>query len=127
MVKGYKAIPPELRYNPSMKFFVSYATYDLYADSQIAQQFKGIDITQDGLRKFKGRTVVPIADFPDNTYVIAKGLATPESNLWVGMNSTDDAKLELRQLQANSELWFIKMLMKVDVQYGWFEEAVLYQ
>jgi hypothetical protein len=125
-LKGYKALPASLRYDPEMKYFCSYATYDLYGDSQVNQPNKGVDITQDAVRKFKGRPVVPIADFPDNTYVIARGKPTPESNLWVGMNSTDDAKLEVRQLQANSELWFVKMLMKLDVQYGWLEEIIYY-
>jgi hypothetical protein len=34
--------------------------------------------------------------------------------------------LEMKQVQANSELWFIKMLMKVDVAIGWNSETVLY-
>ena len=29
-------------------------------------------------------------------------------------------------LQANSELWFVKMLMKLDVNFGWDEEIVYY-
>jgi hypothetical protein len=109
-----------------MKYFVSYATYDLYAQSQINQTYKGVDTTQDGVRMFKGRVMVPIADFPDNTYFIAKGMATMESNLWIGLNSIADEGLQLQRLQANSELFFIKMLMKADVQIGWNEETVYY-
>lgn len=124
--KGYDKIPVELRYDPNMKYFVSYATYDMYSASQIAQTYKGIDITQQGKDVFKGKKVVPIADFPDDTYMIAKGMATPESNLWVGMNSVDDQSLILKQLQANSELYFIKALMKADVQIGWGSECVGY-
>lgn len=126
LLKGYKKIPAALRYDPAMKFFMNFTMYDFYATSQINQTYKGIDTTQDGVRRFKGREVVPINDLPDNFYFIAKGKSTPESNLWVGMNSVDDAKLELRPLQANSELWFIKLLMKVDVQIGWNSETVLY-
>ena len=74
----------------------------------------------------KGPLKTVFVSLPDNFYFVAKGLPTPESNLWVGMNSTDDAKLELRPVQNNSELWFIKMLMKVDVQIGWNSETVLY-
>lgn len=127
LLRGYSTIPVELRYDKDMKFFMSPATWDLYDASQIAQTYKGIDVTVEGKKSFKGRTIVVIDDLPDNFYFIAKGNATPSSNLWVGMNSVDDAKLELRQLQANSELWFIKMLMKVDVQIGWNEEAVMYK
>ena len=125
-LKGYQVIPPQLRYDPEMKFFCSYNTYDLYAQSQINQTYKGIDTTKEGIDTFKGRKVVKIADLPDNFYFIAKGKADPSSNLWVGMNSVDDAKLEMKPLQANSELWFIKMLMKVDVQIGWNSETIYY-
>lgn len=127
MLRCWNLIPAALRYNTDMKFFVNYATYDLYITSQINQTYKGVDVTSEGKDTFKGRKVVKINDLPDNFIFVAKGSATMESNLWVGMNSTDDAKLELRQLQANSELWFIKMLMKVDVQIGWTEETVLYK
>lgn len=126
LYKGYQAIPAALRYDPDMKFFCSYATFDLYAQSQVLQTYKGIDTTQEGIGTFKGRKLVKIADLPDNFYFIAKGKADEGSNLWVGMNSTDDAKLELKPKQANSELWFIKMLMKVDVQIGWNSETILY-
>ncbi len=125
-LRGYNAIIPALRYDPAMKFFCSYATFDLYAQSQINQTYKGIDTTKEGSDQFKGRKVEKIADFPDNTYLIAKGMPTMESNLWVGMNSTDDANLTLQKLQANSELYFVKMLMKADVQIGWNSETVYY-
>ena len=121
--RGYDAILPQLRYDPNMKYFVSYATFDLYAQSQIDQVYKGIDTTMVGREEFKGKHLCKIADFPDDTFVIAKGLATPESNLWVGCNSVADEGLVLKQLQANSELWFIKMLMKADVQIGWGSEC----
>ena len=126
MLRGFAVIPPALKYDKNMKYFMSYNTYDLYMQYQIAQVYKGKDITADGVPMFKGREVVKINDLPDNFFMIAKGMATPESNMWVGMNSTDDAQLELKPKQANSELWFIKMLMKVDVQFGWNSEVVLY-
>lgn len=126
LLRCYQGIPAALRYNADMKFFVSYATFDLYAQSQINQANKGVDTTQDGVRLFKGRKIIALNDFPDNKVFVARGKATPESNLWVGMNSADDATLELNKLQANSELWFIKMLMKVDVQIGWNSETVSY-
>jgi hypothetical protein len=126
LLKGWTAIPAALKYDKNMKFFMSYATYDLFMQYQIAQTYKGRDITMDGVAMFKGREIVKINDLPDNFFMIAKGMATPESNMWVGMNSTEDAKLELRPVQNDSEEWFIKMLMKVDVQFGWNSEVVLY-
>lgn len=124
--KGYNLIPAALKYDPNMKIFVNYKTFDLYMQAQQAQSFKGVDFTQMGIARFQGLQVVRINDMPDDTYLIAKGTAGMDSNLWLGMNSVDDASLKLEKLQANSELYFIKMLMKVDVQFGWNSETVYY-
>lgn len=124
--KCYDKIPAALRYDPEMKFFCSYGTFDFYATSQINQQYKGIDTTKEGADTFKGRKVVKIADFPDNTIIVAKGKPDMSSNMWVGLNSVDDQGLKLAQLQANSEKYFIKMLMKADVNFGWTSEVVYY-
>lgn len=125
-LRGYNLIEDALRYDPDMKFYCSYATFDLYAQSQINQTYKGVDTTQEGKDTFKGRKVAKIADFPDNTFFIAKGKPTMESNLWIGLNSIADEGLILQKKQANSELYFIKMLMKADVQIGWNNETVYY-
>lgn len=124
--KGYVLIPDALKYNMSMKIFVSYATYDLYQQAQMNQTYKGDDFTSLGKDTYKGLKVVKLADLPNDFYMIAKGMATPESNLWVGLNSVDDEGLVLQRLQANSELWFIKMNMKADVQIGFGSEVVMY-
>jgi hypothetical protein len=42
------------------------------------------------------------------------------------MNSVEDNQLQLMRLQNNSELFFIKGLMKYDVQYGFSEQNFLY-
>lgn len=126
LLLAYNKIPVELRYDPSMKFFCSYATYDLYAQSQIAQTYKGVDTTQEGVPTFKGRRLVKIADFPDNTIVVAKGTAGMDSNLWVGINSMSDEGLQLGRLRPEGELFYIKMNMKADTAIGWGNEVVYY-
>ena len=124
--KGYLLIPAALKYDPTVKYFCSYATYDFYVNAQIAQTYKGVDVTSAGIGRYKGKQVVPIADFPNNVFMIAKGSAGMDSNLWVGMNSMADEGLKLAQTQANSEMYFIKMLMKVDTNIGFGGEVVLY-
>jgi hypothetical protein len=125
--KGYDLIPDALKYDPSMKIFMNYKTYNFYDEAQKDQANKGPDFTEKGRDTFYGLPVVKIADMPDNCYLIAKGMATPESNLWLGLNSISDEGLQLEKLQKNSELWFIKMLMKVDFNFGWDEETVFYK
>jgi hypothetical protein len=126
LLLGYNLLPDALKYDTSMKIFMNYATFNLFDQAQKDQLYKGVDFTQIANDKFYGRQVVKIADMPDNCFFYAKGSATMDSNLWVGMNSVQDAQLKLSPLQANSELWFIKMLCKADVQVGWNEETVLY-
>ena len=124
--KGYALIPAALKYDPSMKIFCSYSTYDLFCQYQINQASKGVDITQMGMGTYRGLPMVKIPDFPDDTYVMARGMASPESNLWVGMNSTDDNTILMDKVNNSGELWFLKVLMKSDVAIGWNEECVYY-
>lgn len=130
LLRGRALLPEALRFDPNMKIYLSYNTYDLYQQSLVDLVYKGPDSSTLAANatstRFWGAEVIRIADFAANTFVYAKGMATTESNLWVGMNSVADEGLVLRQLQANSELWFVKMLMKLDVNFGWDEEIVYY-
>jgi hypothetical protein len=42
------------------------------------------------------------------------------------MNSKEDAKVELRPLQNNAELWFVKGMMTADVNWGFTDQLVMY-
>jgi len=53
LLKGWELIPAALRYEPKMKIFMNYETYDLYMQSQIAQTYKGEDITMNKVKKFQ--------------------------------------------------------------------------
>ena len=119
-------ISEDVLYDPAIKFFASYKTAQLWEQYQRNQGFKGVDTTQAGIMRFGGRTIVPLAGMTNDTILLAKGSADMESNLWVGMNSVDDASVQIARLQANSELYFIKMLMKVDTNFGFGEEISLY-
>lgn len=124
--KGYVLIPEALKYDPSMKIFMGYAAYDFYQTAVINQTYKGNDFTTLGPSTYKGLPIVKIPDFPANVYMIAKGNSSMGSNLWVGINSIEDAQIQIARLQANSELWFLKVLCKADCQIGWGAEVVLY-
>jgi hypothetical protein len=127
VVKIYNLIPASLKYDPSMKLFLSYDLYDAYAKALIAQANKGNDYESMQLNiKYRGLPVVRIADFPANKMMFAKGTSGMDSNLWVGMNSVEDAKLEMNKVQNNSELFYVKMLCKLDVQFGFTQEVVNY-
>lgn len=110
-----------------MKFLVSVNTEQIYQTFiTTTQTFKGVNTTDEGINKFKGYEIVPLAGIPDNTIVFTECLPDTSSNLYVGMNSTEDNNLQLQRLQANSELFFLKGLMKYDVQYGFSDQAFLF-
>lgn len=125
--KTYAKIPAAILYNPNLKIFVSYATAEYYSNYQIAQTNKGVDVSQRGAMTYKGVKIVALANFPDGKMVAAVGSADMKSNLWVGVNSTDDNSVTLGKVQANSEARFIKVLFKADTAFGFGKEVVLYQ
>lgn len=110
-----------------LKFFVSINTEQIYETFLTTSlTFKGVNTTERGINKFKGYEIVALAGIPDNTIIFCEGLPDTSSNLYVGMNSTEDNSLQLQRLQNNSELFFLKGLMKFDVQYGFSQEVFLF-
>ena len=52
-----------------------------------------------------------------HTIVAARCSASRSSNLWMGVDYANDASvIQVEKLQANSELYFFKMLMKADTK-----------
>jgi hypothetical protein len=110
-----------------LKFFVSINTEQIYQTFiTTTQTFKGVNTTEQGINKFKGYEIVPLAGLPDDTIIFCEGLDDVSSNLYVGINSTEDNNLQLMRLQNNSELFFLKGLMKFDVQYGFSEQMFVF-
>lgn len=125
--KVYKKIPAAVKRDKNTKIFMSQATFEIFADAQIAQTNKGVDTTQGGVPLYKGKQVVSLANFPDNYMVAAKGTAGLDSNLWVGVNSKDDNMVKIGRVQNNSEAMFIKVEFKADTAFGFGSEVVLYK
>jgi hypothetical protein len=110
-----------------LKFFVSVNTEQLYQTALTSGlTFKGLNTMEAGVKPYKGYEVVALAGFPENTILLCEGLPDTSSNLYLGMNSVEDNQLQLMRLQNNSELFFIKGLMKYDVQYGFSNQNFLY-
>jgi hypothetical protein len=109
-----------------LKFLVNYKTQKLYEQALSTNTFKNQDTTEKGINRYKGYDIVPLAGIPDNTIVACYAMPDLESNVWIGINSTQDNQLQLSKLQANSELYFIKGLFKMDTNAGFFDQIVLY-
>jgi len=109
-----------------LKFFMSITSEQLYQAASINLTFKGQTVQSGETQPYKGFQIIALAGMPDNTILFVEGLDDPSSNLYVGMNSTEDNNLQLQKLQPNSELFFLKGLMKFDVQYGFSEQVFIY-
>ena len=109
-----------------LKFLVSIEDEQIYQQASINLTFKG-QITQSGeTQPWKGFQVVALAGIPKDTIVFTIATDDTESNLWLGMNSILDENLQLARVLPNSEMFFLKGLMKFDVQYGYSEKVFLY-
>lgn len=129
LLRTYKSVPKALlfRYgNTGLKFLIGYETQQIYEEFLTTQTFKNNDTTEKGINRYKGYEVVPLAGIPANTIIACITMPDLESALWVGINSTQDNQLQLQRLQANSELFFIKGLFKMDTQAGFYDQVVLY-
>lgn len=126
----YYAVPQALvaRYGDTgLKFLMNIDTQRIYEDALTTQSFKNNDTTEKGINRYKGYNVVSLAGMPDNTIVCCIAQPDTDSSLWLGLNSKDDEQsIKMREVSNNSELWFVKMLLKADVQFGFSDQVVLY-
>jgi len=75
---------------------------------------------------YKGYEVVRLAGMPDNTIIFTEAIPQTDGNLFYGLNSVSDDNILLQRLLPNSELFFIKMLYKEDVNYGRADKVFMY-
>ena len=109
-----------------LKFLVSYADKLKYEEALRTDTYKNIDSTESAIEKFRGYDLVACAGLPENTFFLAIAKPDIDSNLWLGINSTEDNQLQLAKVQNNSELFFIKGLFKMDTQIGFADQLVCY-
>lgn len=116
LYKMWKALPVKLRNSPGLKFLMDWSSWDAYDQYLTAKENKYVDNTTVNVRTFKGKRIVPLTALPDNTIILGKFTDGRDSNLWMSVDVANDINaLQVEKLQANSELYFFKALMKVDV------------
>ena len=112
----YHKLPPKIRAISGLKILMDYNTWDMYDQYLTAKEHKYVDNTQINARTFKGKQIIPMVAFPDNTIIIGKFSRGRDSNLWMSVDMADDINvIQCDKLQNNSELYFFKALMKIDV------------
>jgi hypothetical protein len=121
------AIPTTLLGNKNLKIFMSRRDFESYDSVVTDKPYKGEDYTNMNPERYKGIRIVVLADWPDDVIVAAVASNGTESNFWAGVSLVDDADvIKIGLLENAGELYFFKMLMKVDTNIVFGEEIVLW-
>lgn len=112
----WNALPPKIQNISGLKILMDYTTWNKYDQYLSNHENKYVDNTQINVRNFKGKSIIPMVSFPENTIVIGKFTDGRDSNLWMSVDTADDINvIVVDRVQNNSEKYFFKALMKMDV------------
>ena len=112
----WKKCPKHIRKKAGLVFVCGWEIWDLYDQYLSDKQVKYSDNTKVNEYRYKGKRIVPIVGIPEHTIVLGEFTTGMESNLWMGVDYANDTEvLKVERLQANSELYFFQMRMKMDV------------
>ncbi len=121
-----KKIPVWMRNNPRLRIIMSVGDSDKYDEELTSQEFKGSDWTDTNVSRFKGIQIEALAEWPDDFIVATLCGMDLGTNLWAGCNLVDDPDVILiDRLTNTSEVYFIKILMKMDTNTAFGEELVV--
>ncbi len=126
--KVYDASRVEARRHPDYKIFIPDSAFELYTNALRDLTNKSIDPTEEAPKLFRGKTLVNLVGMPDDTMTATVSNDDRSSNIHLGVGAIEDQNtLQIEKLQANSEKWFIKMLMDMDTQIMFGEDYVDYR
>lgn len=126
---GYQLVPQAwlYKYGPAgLRLFVSYPDQQTYELALQQDTYKNQDTTEKGINRYNGYDIVPLAGLPAGTFFWGHGSPDISSNLWMGINSTEDLNLQLARVMPASENFFLKGLMKADTNFGFTDQIVMH-
>ncbi len=119
--------PKQIRQHSDLTFVIGWEAWDLYDRYLTDKSVKYSENTEVNKYRFKGKRIIPIVGIPEHTIVLGVFNTGTTSNFWMGVDYVDDAeKIKVERLQANSELYFFQMRMKMDVNIVNPAEIILY-
>lgn len=113
----WKKTPSNIRKSKKLKFVMGWDTWDLYDQYLTTQKdYKYVENPDVNKRTFKGKEIVVIDGIPESTIFFGKFSTDQDSCLWMAIDySTDEESVKVERLQANSEMYFFQMRLKMDV------------
>lgn len=113
----WKNTPANVRKSKKLKFVMGWDVWDLYDQYLTTQkEYKYVENPDVNRRTFKGKEIVVIDGLPESTIFFGKFSADQDSCLWMAIDySTDEESVKVERLQANSEMYFFQMRLKMDI------------
>ena len=123
----YRACPKKLRKSNKLKFVMGWELWDLYDAYLSSKDVKYSENADVNKFKFKGKEIKVIDGITEQTIVLGRFSKDMDSCLWMAVDyATDQESVKIEKLQANSELYFFQMRMKVDVNIVLPSEIVVW-
>lgn len=121
-----RAIPTAIRNNTNLRIIMSVNDFDKYDDELTEREAKNTSETDVNAHRYKGITIETLAAWPDDLIVATLCSMGADGNLFAAVNLQDDENvIQIDKISAASELYFFKMLMKVDTNIAFGEETVV--
>ncbi len=112
----WEATEPKIRKKSGLVILMDYKSWDAYNRYLSDKTVKYSDNRKENEHRFQGKRIIPMTALPDDTIIMGNFTTGVDSNLWMGIDyANDEDVLQVEKLQADSELYFFKMLLKMDV------------
>jgi len=119
----------EMRKRASRKFMVSHGTADLISEAQrLELNFKGVDVTEEGIMRYAGYDIIQNPSFPDNTILFCSmsgDMKTDAIQLGTSM-SADFNNLAVDRISNFSREWGMLLTFALDIFVVRNEEICFY-
>ena len=110
----WKACPKQLRKSKQLSFVMGWDLWDMYDQYLTAKDVKYTENADVNKFKFKGKRVVVINGITEQTIALGKFTTGLDACLWMGVDyNSDQESVKVEPLQANSELYFFQMRMRL--------------
>ena len=118
-----------MRKRAGRKFMVSHGTADLIREAQrLELNFKGVDVTEEGVMRYAGYDIIEAASFPDNTIIFCSmtgDMKTDAIQLGTSMSS-DFNNLEVNRVSTFGRTWGMLLTFAIDIFVVRPEEVCFY-
>ncbi|MEK0370234.1 MAG: hypothetical protein QQN55_03645 [Nitrosopumilus sp.] len=119
----------EMRKRPGRKFMVSHGTADLVREAQrLELNFKGVDVTEEGILRYAGFEIIENPSFPDDTIILASMTGDFKTDaIQMGTSlSSDFNNLEVNRISAFGRHWGMLLTFAIDIFVVRPEEVCFY-